>query len=256
MPTPTWSRAGLAVVVLATALGACSAAAPAVRDREFVSVAVRQGGAPKALVANTRIALRFSEADLGANAGCNGLGGTYRIELGRLLYERGGQTLMGCEPPLEAQDAWLVDFLDSDPTIVLAGNDLTLDNGAISIHLVDREVAEPDLNIVGPTWTVESIVDGDTASSVPAGATATLVFKDDGTFEVDAGCNRGGGTWSLEGAGIRVKDIGLTKMACDGPRAALEGAVMQVLGAELLQARIDARVMTLSGGNAGLQLRG
>ena len=61
------------------------------------------------------------------------------------------------------------------------------------MRLLDREVAEPDLNIVGPTWTVESIIHGDAVSSVPAGAIATLVFKADGTIDVNAGCNRGGG---------------------------------------------------------------
>ena len=170
---PCRSAAGPAprssLAILATTLGACSTVAPVLKDREFLSVRVTEGGAPKALVAGTRIALRFSEADVGASAGCNGLGGTYRIDLGKLLYERGGQTAKGCEPLLQAQDEWLVDFLDSDPTITLIGNDLTLDSGATSIHLRDREVAEPDLNIVGPTWTVETIIAGDAVVERPGG---------------------------------------------------------------------------------------
>ena len=256
MLTPTRSIAALVLIVLTTSLAACSTAAPNLADREFLSVEVSEGGAAKALVAGTRISLRFSAADLGANAGCNSLGGTYRIDVGKLQYEPGGQTLMGCEPGLEAQDAWLVGFLSSDPMIVLSGNELLLTNGATSIRLLDREVAEPDLNIVGPTWNVESIIDGDTVSSLPEGTAASLVFKSDGSVEVDAGCNRGSGTWRLEGAGIRVESLILTKMACQGPGAQLEGAVLAVLSAEAIQAQIESNVLTLMGGNAGLQLRG
>ncbi len=163
---------------------------------------------------------------------------------------------MGCDPPLEAQDAWLVAFLDSDPTITLVGNDLRLDNGAISIQLLDREIANPDLNIVGPTWTVESIIAGDAVSSVPNGAAATIVFKADGTFELDAGCNRGGGTWKLEGVGIAISGVLLTKMACAGAGAQLEGAVLTVIAEGSVQASIEADVLTLSRDGSGLQLRG
>jgi heat shock protein HslJ len=255
---PTRARAfvALAITLLATLIAACSTAGPALNGREFLSVEVSDGGGPKELVAGTRIRLRFGATDAGANAGCNGLGGTYRIELGQLIYEPGAQTAMGCRQPLEAQDAWLAAFLDSDPMIVLTGNELLLTNGATSIRFLDREVAEPDLNIAGPTWTVESLLDGTTASSVPEGASATMVFKADGTVEVDTGCNRGSGTWELEGAGIRIEALALTKMACQGPGAQLEGAVMSVLSAGLIQTRIEANVMSLFGGVAGLQLRG
>jgi heat shock protein HslJ len=244
----------MAIVVVS--LAACSAAAPDLNGREFHSVEVSEGGAARPLVAGTRITLRFSGTDVGANAGCNSLGGSYKVDLGRLVFERGAQTAMGCAQALQVQDEWLVAFLDSDPMIVVAGNELMLTNGAISMRLLDREVAEPDLNIVGPTWTVESLIQGDTVSSVPEGASATLVFKADGSVEVDAGCNRGSGTWRLEGTGIKVESLLLTKMACQGPGAALESAVLSVLSADVIQAQIESDVMTLIGGYAGLQLRG
>ncbi len=253
MPTSTFTRALLAIVLLVPSLAACETLAPNLRDRAFLSVAVTEAGAPRPLVAGTRIALRFAAADLGATAGCNTLGGTYRMESGRLLFEPGAQTAMGCAPDLEAQDAWLVAFLDSDPMVRFVGNELTLDNGSIAIRLLDREIAEPDLNIAGPTWTVESIIDGDTVSSVPAGATATLHFKADGSIEVDAGCNRGSGTWRLEGAGIRVENLILTKMACAGAGAMLEGAVLGVLEADSNTADIKSNMLTLQAGANGLQ---
>ena len=257
----------VALAILALVLGSqagCSSGAEELTDRDYLSVAVTEGGAARALVNGTRIRINFGAAEgndravgaLVANAGCNSISGTYRIDGDRLVFDSAGMTEMGCDAERHAQDDWLAGFLASKPTVRFVKSDLTLDNGAISIRLLDREVAEPDLNIVGPTWTVESIIDGDAVSSVPEGATATLLFKADGSVEVDTGCNRGSGTWSLEGAGIRIENLMLTKMACAGAGAMLEGAVLGVLEAAALQAQIDSNVLTLSGGSTGLQLRG
>src|SRR5919107_5458286 len=153
--------------------------------------------------------------------------GASRVAGGRLRFETAATTAMGCDAARHAQDEWLSTFLASGPVVTLAGSDLSLETEAVVVRLVDREVAEPDLNLVGPTWTVESIIEGGTASSVPQGLTATLELRPDGTFTVDAGCNRGGGSWKLQGAGVEFTDIILTKMACDRPRGELEAAVMR-----------------------------
>jgi len=265
VPVRIRRRAALAILFLALGVQAgCASGAQQLTDRDYVSVAVTEGGAAKALVNGTRIRINFSAAEgndrdvgaLVANAGCNSIAGTYRIEAGRLVFESGGMTAMGCDAERHAQDAWLDAFLASKPAVRLVNSDLTLDNGSTVVRLLDREVAEPDLHIVGPTWTVESTIDGDAVSSVGAGASATLTFKADGTVDVDAVCNRGSGTWKLDGAGVAISDLVLTKMACDGAGAALESAVVEVLRARALVARIEASSLTLSSGDRGLQLRG
>jgi heat shock protein HslJ len=243
----------LAVSIIA---GGCSAAAAgSIGDREFLSVAVTDGGAPKQLVPGTRIRLTFAGDDLGAQAGCNSIGGTYRIDGGRLVFAGGSMTEMGCGPERHAQDDWLVDLLDSSPTVRLNGDELVLESGSTLIRLMDRTVVEPDANMVGPTWKLVSIIDGDAVSSIPDGQGATLKFGADGTVEVFAGCNRGGGTWSAVGAGIEVGPIGLTKMACDGPSATIEAAVLEVLEAGSIAASIKSDILTLQAGGNGLQLQ-
>ena len=165
-------------------------------------------------------------------------------------------TEMGCDDARSRQDQWLFAFLGSRPAVALAGTDLTLDNGATIMRLVDRTIAEPDLHLVGPTWTVTSIIEGDAVSSVPGGATATLVFHDGGTVDVNTGCNRGGGSWALDGATLALRDVFLTKMACADPAGALEGAVLAVINQGTLQASIKASMLTLQAGGRGLQLTG
>lgn len=255
---PPCHRIAALVIAIGTALAAagCGAATGELANRTFVSVAVTDGGGPKVLAPGTQIRLDFEPRTLSANAGCNTFGGDYRVDAGRLQLESGGMTAMGCPPDLQAQDQWLIALLGSKPAVRLVGNDLTLEGGSISIHLLDREVANPDLDLVGPTWTVESILDGDAVSSVPAGATASLTFKADGTVDLNAGCNRGSGTWRLDGGGITITGVALTKMACLGGAGELEAAVMRVLSGARLATDIDANVLTLTSGQGGLQLRG
>lgn len=257
MPQPSHRNAiaaGLALLVLASVASCQAAASLTLTGREFLSKGITDGGAPLDLVPGTRVRLNFTATNLSASAACNTFGATYRIEGGRLVIEGGAMTEMGCPDALNRQDQWLFAFLGSKPGATLAGTDLTLDNGQVIMRLVDRTIAEPDLNIVEPTWTVTSIIDGDAVSSVPAGATATLMFGNDGAVEVNAGCNRGRGSWSAEGTGITFKDVFLTKMACVGPAGALETAVLAVLNLGSVQASIRANVLTLQAGGRGLQL--
>ena len=248
--------AGLALLFLAS-LASCQAAASlSLTGREFLSTGITDAGAPLDLVPGTRVRLEFTDTNLSVSAGCNIFGATYRIEGGRLVIDGGAMTEMGCDDARERQDQWLFAFLGSKPGVALAGTGLTLDNGRAIMRLVDRTIAEPDLNIVGPTWTVTSIIEGDAASSVPAGATATLVFHNDGAVDVDAGCNRGRGSWALDGTGLGIKDVFLTKMACADPAGSLETAVLAVINQGSLQASIRANVLTLQAGGRGLQLTG
>jgi heat shock protein HslJ len=223
--------------------------------REFIGVTVVENGAMRPLVAGTHIRVRFDATNVTASAGCNTMGGTYRVQDGRLRYVAGATTAMGCDQERHAQDAWLSGFLASNPAVRLSGNDLVLDGGATVVSLLDREVAEPDAKLVGPTWTLDSIITGDAVSSVPGDVTATLLFKDDGTVDVFAGCNRGSGTWSATGTGITFGPIALTKMACQGPGAGVESDVVGLLGQGSVAAAIDADRLTLQAGGRGLVYR-
>lgn len=245
----------LAVMVLLTTAAGCTASAPTLANRTFLSVAVTDGGAPRPLVAGTRIRLDFRATDLGASAGCNSIGGTYRIENGHLVFEGGGMTEMGCDADREAQDQWLVALLGSKPSARLSGDELILESGTIIVRLLDRKVVEPDVALTGPTWTVISIIAGGAVSSVPGGATATMVFNADGTLTVNAGCNQGGAKWKAVGTGIEVSDLVLTKKACEGAGGQLESAVVEVLRAGSIAAAIDSDLLTLEAGAQGLQFR-
>ena len=255
MQTLIRSATALALLVLVSTAIGCAASAPSLANRTFLSVGVTEGGAPRPLVGDTRIRLDFRATDLGASAGCNSMGGTYRIENGRLVFEGGSMTEMGCDAERAAQDQWLIALLASKPAARLTGDELILESGSIVVRLLDRKVVEPDVALTGPTWTVFSIINGDVVSTPPQPVPATLQFNGDGTMTIFAGCNQGGATWKAVGSGIQVSDLVLTKKACDGPAGALESAVLGVLRAGTIAAAIDSNQLTLQAGTQGLQLR-
>jgi heat shock protein HslJ len=227
--------------------------------RTFLSTSVTENGQPRELVAGTRITLNFF-ADghrLGAQAGCNQMGGPASFEGGRLVVGDMATTEMGCDPPRHAQDEWLARFLTSKPTWDRSGSTLTLDNGTVRIVLEDREVADPDRALRGTKWVVDTIVDGDSASSVPAGVEAHLTFEEGNRFSGNTGCNGMGGSSAVHEAKstITFSEVITTKMACDDDRMRVEQAVLDTLDGDVAY-QIDADVLRLDGpGGHGLRLR-
>ena len=264
-PLPRFDRQGgvltlLRVATVAMLVAGCSflgSPGAGVAGRTFLSTAVTDGGAPRDLVAGTRIRLSFDKAgQIGASAGCNSFGGTYRVDGGVLRINGGFMTDMGCDPERSAQDDWLFAFLGSGPSVSLTGNVLGLTAGTVALRFLDREIAEPDLPLVGPTWTVASIVAGDAVSSIPAGVVATLVFGADGHVAVQTGCNFGGGTYAINGTQLRFSDLVMTKRACEGAAGAMEASVIAVLRSDQVQFRIDASSLSLRTATGGLDLQG
>ena len=270
MPTTLRLAALLAFLTLVGSLAACaSGAAPTptpgatpgatpgdgLPSRAFLSVAVTDGGVDRPLVPGTRIRLDFTDGSLSASAGCNTMGARSHVDGGRLIVDQLSTTDIGCQAALGAQDAWLATFLTSGPAVALDGNDLTLTTGSIVVHLQDRRVVQPDRPLAGTKWTLDSIIAGAVVSSVPADATATILFNADGTVTVFTGCNQGGAAWAQDADGLQVTDLALTKKACSGSGGQLEAAVVAVLRAGTIHLTIEADSLTLQAGPNGLGFR-
>lgn len=222
--------------------------------RQFLSTAVTKDGAVFQLADGTRVRLTFDDGRLSASAGCNIIGGTLTIDGDRLVFSGASMTEMACPEPRMGQDQWLIDFLGSSPTFVLDGSNLTLTSGTTVVTLLDREVAEPDQPLVGPTWSLTTIVNGDVASSVQPGVSASFIFADDGTFSFHDGCNSGGGEYVVDGDQMSFGEVITTKMACAGAAGQVEQAVLAVINFNGTVAfAIDAGSLSFTSGMAGLQ---
>jgi heat shock protein HslJ len=225
-------------------------------DRVFLSQSVTEDGAPRALVDGTRLRLQFFEHPrVNASAGCNSLGGEYAIDGGAFVMTDAGQTEIGCDLELHDQDDWYFGFLLSSPSIVVDGDTLVLDGDGVHIEYLDQEVAAPDTELTGVTWTVETIIEGDIAMYTEWPMPATLVFGDDGTVAVNTGCNAGSGTYSVAGTELTFADVAVTERGCDGDTGRLESAVLGVLhGPQPVAWEVTVDRLSLRGDGVGLDL--
>jgi len=235
--------------------GGSGSSYPAVIDgRTFLSTTVTAGGKDRPLAGGTSVSLTFSDGRITASAGCNTMGGDYTIKDDVLLIGQLSTTEMGCDPERDDQDRWLAGVLTGSPAVHLAGTELVLTAGEVVITLLDRDVAEPDTALTGTKWILETIVDGETSSSVPAGVESTFEISEDGTVVVNLGCNSGGGSAEIGDGTLTFAPIGSTEMRCSDPAMQVESSVSAVLTGAVTY-EIDASLLTMRNGSVGLDWR-
>ena len=151
-----------------------------------------------------------------------------------------------------AQDTWVSGLFTEGVDAEIDGGTLRLTRDGLTIELEEESHAE----LLGTTWTLESILTGDTASSVPAGAQpATLDIAEDGTVTVFAGCNRGGAAVEVSGDTLTFSPLALTRMACrDEGASTVEAAVVAVIDGEVEMA-LSGQTLTLTKGDKGLAFK-
>jgi len=225
-----------------------------VDGRAFLSTSVTVDGEPMSLVSGTQLSLSFTGSSMTANAGCNTMSGDATIDGGTLVVGNGlAMTEMGCDSPRMEQDTWFADLLAAEPAVALDGSRLTLESKGTVVNMTDEEVADPDRSLAGTDWTLDGIVEADTASSVPAHPKVTLRFTEDGEVQFSDSCNSLDGTYVVNGDTISLQHMSTTLMACT-PIGDVETAVQSVLR-DTVEFQIDGPTLTLNNGPNGLTYR-
>lgn len=205
------------------------------------------------LVEDTTVRLSFSETSLSYYGGCNTMSGTYSVCDGKLCISESGSTLLGCSEALLAQDEWFSDFLTGTPALEYAGDTLTLTSMDATLEFLDREVADPDRPLTGPTWVIDTFIMGGAASNVSLDAEPTVTFADDGTFEAYTTCNTLIGSFVVDGPTLTLSDVSTTDIACPLPATMnAEQHIAQVLSNGEVAFEIDANRLALTRGELGL----
>lgn len=226
------------------------------QGRVFLAQKVTEGGKPRALVEGSGLMVSFHEGSrVSASAGCNSLSGRYALEGGALALAEATITEKAC-PNLMDQEGWYMGLLGSKPTIAQDGDALVLEGGGTRIEYLDREKATPDVELVGPTWTVDTILTKEVASHAAWPQPATMVFGSDGSLKFFTGCNEGmGATYRVAGDEITFTGGGATKMLCEGA-IELENAVLGLLrGPQPVTWEITVDRLSLRGKDFGLDLK-
>lgn len=200
---------------------------------------------------SSNLQMAFEKVRLGVSGGCNTMSGGYAVVNAKLEVKEFAMTEMACvDDALMVFDSEIAEFLASSPSIVVVGDVMTLAHDSITLTL--RENAPVvDSALEGTLWTVTGTVQGDGTSSLDT-EPATLLLND-GTAEVFAGCNSGSGTYTIEGDTITFGPLLLTRKACEGAAATLEGTVTSVLTGTVTY-DIEGTKLTLFQGTDGLTL--
>jgi heat shock protein HslJ len=166
-------------------------------------------------VAGTVIRLSFTETDLGFDAGCNSYSGSYEIRNGTLILTTMSSTEKGCAAELQTQDEWLATFFIGRPALTLDGDTLTLASGVVVLTFLDRKVADPDRPLVGPTWSVDTLIRGNAASSVTSTLQPpTVSFDAGGVVLIGTGCNTGSGSYAATTTHLTFAGVRFTTSTC------------------------------------------
>jgi heat shock protein HslJ len=242
--------AAVAVAGLALALSGCGnesgTGGSALQGKSYLSTAVTEDGKPRQLAPNTRIQLQFmADGRLTANAGCNSMGADkVSTSGGKLGVKDLAITDMGCDAPRHAQDDWFSKLLTSGPTWKLTGDKLELTSGTTVISLVDRETAVPDLALDGTKWTLETVINGATASHSAGAEQAHLTISGE-RVTGSTGCNDFQGVVAHTGNKLTFGELAITNPhPCPTTADAVQKSVLATLNGEVTYT-IDANRLQL-----------
>ncbi len=245
--TPLLVTAALIVVVAACGGeddADSSASDPsALAGSSWVGREIFVSGAAVGVLADTPPRLEFgADGALAGTTGCNSLFGTVRLTADAIAVDGLGMTEMGCPEPLASQEARVSAILQNADRWSLADDVLTIGaaDGSGAIELVPPEPAVPP-GLASTTWVLDTVVEGDAASTPVRGTRVTLVVDPGaGGISGSTGCNDYGGEATIAPPEITVGSLNVTERACEPDVMAQERLVLSVLeGATAIEVEGD-----------------
>lgn len=253
MPLARCATGLLSAGFLLSGCGGSAAGAAPDPTGEWELVELWRGSAVEPAPVGGRATLTVSDGTLGGTSYCNEYRGDYRLEGDELVIGSLASTERGCEPELMAAEAAYLEGLGTvgrlgsrDGYLVLTGPD---------VELRFRPVAAVPISaVVGTAWVLETLLDGEVASST-AGEPAELLLAADGTLTGSTGCRPVRGGWALDGDVVRVTGFAAEAADCPADVAAQDEQVIRVL-AGAFQVAVAGDSLTVTGpGGLGLVYR-
>ncbi|MFI1394688.1 META domain-containing protein [Streptomyces sp. NPDC020681] len=183
------------------------------------------------------------------NYGCNHFGADVTVDGDTITVGPGEMTEMACAEDVQGFENALRDTFTGKLKAKLADAEkkltLTTEKGD-SITLT----SEPAAPLVGTKWTVNSLVTGEVAASLPAGTekNAHLTFGKDGSVRGNLGCNNFTSTAKISGDTITFGRLATTRRMCAGTAMTLESHLLKVLEGNVTY-KVEHRGLSLTGPN-------
>ena len=113
-----------------------------------------------------------------------------------------------------------------------------------------------DTEIVGTTWVLDTMIEGEAASNSPNMSAATLTLHDDGRLTGSTGCRLLEGQWITSGAEIVLTSFSAiddpTAGVCAPESESLDGFIIGVLGDGFTAEIVGRRLTVMAQGGQGL----
>lgn len=237
--------------VVGLLLSACSlvpgAGAPAL-DGEWRLLVGTNQGQPIPLVDGAAPTLRIDGTTIGGSSGCNQYGGTIEINGSAVTVSVGSMTEMACQEPRMSLESAFMAALPHVTTAARTGDALALSGPQVELRF-ELVPPVPNAELIGPTWVLDSLIDGAVTSSVLG--EALVEFGTDGSFTGSTGCRLFTATYAAAGDRMTVTDLVTTKNACSTDVVAQDMRILEIIGGGFSFA-ISGNQLTISAGARGL----
>ncbi|MEX1209199.1 MAG: META domain-containing protein [Acidimicrobiia bacterium] len=204
-------------------------------------------GTALVLVEGYPVTFRVEDDQADGTAACNQYGGRVILDGNTVSFPDGFfQTEMACVDPgvMELEAAFLA-ALSRVTGSAAGGGELRLSGDGVDLRFIAVE-PEPDAALIGTLWHLDTLIEGDAASTVAS--PATLHIDDQGKVTGSTGCNSMSGTYQ---AATGFSPLATTKIACDPSVMDQESLLLAVLGGDpILTIEGSTLTVTASDGSA------
>lgn len=201
------------------------------------------------------VTLKVDGRDAGGTSACNLYGTEVTVDGDAVRFGAAMGTEMACEPPvMELERRYLAGLQAveraerTEETLTLSGPDVVLE--------LELDPPVRDAALVGTTWVLESLIDGETVSSTMG--RGTLVLAEDGTLTGSSGCRILRGSYELDGDRLVVGELLADPAAgrcAEGAEAQHDHVVGVLRDGPTVAVQGDRLTLTARDGQ-GLDLRG
>jgi heat shock protein HslJ len=249
------ARAALLLVVLLLAACAQSASGGSPADDvvgEWELVSGTASGQPLPQPADIRATLTFDGTQARGTSFCNHYSSGYSVDGDSIRFEAIGGTEMGCDPDVMAAETAYVTALGMVETFARDGDDLLLTGEDVELRF--RPIPPvPTSALAGTDWVLDTLIDGETASSVMG--RSTLRLEHDGSFTATTACTTMTGRWQPTGDRVMFPEATGTSRDCPPEAAAQEAHEAAVLGSGFHVSIEEDRLTASSDDGRGLVYR-
>jgi heat shock protein HslJ len=210
-------------------------------------------GLPIPMVASHPITMTLGGDQITGTAACNGYGGTYQVSGGLFSITEFSITEMACLPAevMTSERTYMSALFNVEAAETIDGK-LVMSGSRTEMVFAELQPV-PTAELTRTVWVLDSLIQGDTVSSV-SGERATLELFTDGSFIGSTGCRTIVGSYVTSGAEVQFTNFAANG-ECPAELASQDSRVISALeGGFRVEIESD-RMTTWVAGNEGLIYR-